>query len=91
MYWCCFCSIICSPLDQVTQQLEDKRFMEYLESEGYDISELTAYDFLNEKHLGCLKKPLLMVPLKVFLEIENKKETVNVGWPMNPCNCRDYF
>ncbi|KAL6925983.1 hypothetical protein ACO0SA_000593 [Hanseniaspora valbyensis] len=34
------------PLDQVTQQLEDKRFMEYLEVEGYDISTLTAHDYI---------------------------------------------
>ena len=30
------------PLDQVSQQLEDKRFVEYLEAEGYDTSFLTS-------------------------------------------------
>ena len=37
------------PLDQVTQQLEDKRFMEYLIAENYDISELTAFDYMQNK------------------------------------------
>jgi len=32
------------PLDQVSQQLEDKRFVEYLEAEGYDVSLLTSSD-----------------------------------------------
>ncbi|XBW35374.1 hypothetical protein QEN19_000939 [Hanseniaspora menglaensis] len=30
------------PLDQVTQQLEDKRFVEYLNIEGYDTTQLTS-------------------------------------------------
>lgn len=34
------------PLDQVSQQLEDKRFMEYLEAEGYDVTRLTSSDYL---------------------------------------------
>ena len=37
------------PLDQVTQQLEDKRFMEYLQVENFDISKLTAYDYIESK------------------------------------------
>ncbi|XBW36067.1 hypothetical protein QEN19_001644 [Hanseniaspora menglaensis] len=35
------------PLDQVSQQLEDKRFMEYLEAEGFDISKLTSFNIAN--------------------------------------------
>ena len=36
--------MLAPPLDQVSQQLEDKRFAEYLEAEGYDISLLTSSD-----------------------------------------------
>jgi MFS family permease len=36
--------LLAPPLDQVSQQLEDKRFAEYLEAEGYDISLLTSSD-----------------------------------------------
>ncbi|XBW35375.1 hypothetical protein QEN19_000940 [Hanseniaspora menglaensis] len=43
-----FVVLFAPPLDQVTQQLEDKRFMEYLEAEGYDISQLTAFDYQND-------------------------------------------
>lgn len=35
--------ITCPPMDQVSQQLEDKRFMEYLSKEGYDISSNTTF------------------------------------------------
>ncbi|XBW36064.1 hypothetical protein QEN19_001641 [Hanseniaspora menglaensis] len=35
---------LCPPMDQVSQQLEDKRFMEYLEKEGYDVSGHTNYE-----------------------------------------------
>ena len=34
---------LCPPLDQVSQQLEDKRFAEYLKKEGYDVNELTTF------------------------------------------------
>ncbi|OBA25405.1 hypothetical protein HANVADRAFT_27098, partial [Hanseniaspora valbyensis NRRL Y-1626] len=35
------------PLDQVSQQLEDKRFMEYLEAEGFDVSKLSSHQLMN--------------------------------------------
>ena len=44
-----FIILFAPPLDQVTQQLEDKRFMEYLEAEGYDISQLTAHDYIHDQ------------------------------------------
>ena len=34
---------LCPPLDQISQQLEDKRFMEYLQKEGYDVSHMTSF------------------------------------------------
>ncbi|KAF0276533.1 hypothetical protein FOG50_02611 [Hanseniaspora uvarum] len=36
--------LLCPPLDQVSQQLEDKRFAEYLKKEGYNVNELTSYN-----------------------------------------------
>ncbi|XBW37425.1 hypothetical protein QEN19_003006 [Hanseniaspora menglaensis] len=36
--------LFCPPMDQVSQQLEDKRFMEYLVKEGYEVADLTTYD-----------------------------------------------
>ncbi|CAI8506225.1 unnamed protein product [Hanseniaspora opuntiae] len=71
-----FVVLFAPPLDQVSQQLEDKRFMEYLESEGYDISELTAYDFINEKALDV--KEETVEEDDTVSEVENKKEAVNV-------------
>ncbi|KAL6934092.1 hypothetical protein ACO0OL_002627 [Hanseniaspora opuntiae] len=35
---------LCPPLDQVSQQLEDKRFVEYLKKEGYNVNELTTFN-----------------------------------------------
>lgn len=35
--------ILCPPMDQVSQQLEDKRFIEFLAKEGYNVTELTTY------------------------------------------------
>ncbi|OBA26448.1 MFS general substrate transporter [Hanseniaspora valbyensis NRRL Y-1626] len=35
--------ILCPPMDQVTQQLEDKRFMEYLEKQGYICKSIVNY------------------------------------------------
>jgi MFS family permease len=35
---------LCPPLDQVSQQLEDKRFVEYLKKEGYNVNELITFN-----------------------------------------------
>lgn len=50
---------LCPPLDQVSQQLEDKRFMEYLKNQGYDVSHLTSYETeVSDSDLEDSKNPV---------------------------------
>lgn len=63
------------PLDQVSQQLEDKRFMEYLEAEGFDVSHLTSYDLIN----NSAEDEELRLDEKNEIAFEEKKDSVNVN------------
>ncbi|OBA25248.1 hypothetical protein HANVADRAFT_3945, partial [Hanseniaspora valbyensis NRRL Y-1626] len=63
------------PLDQVTQQLEDKRFLEYLVVENFDTTQLTSSDFVPVKEEEVNESEESVSETE---NIDNKKENSNM-------------
>ena len=63
------------PLDQVTQQLEDKRFLEYLVIENFDVTQLTSNDYapVKEEEINESEESV-----SESENIDNKKENSNM-------------